>query len=405
MRQARINMSCGQTDIYPKALEEMGKQLGTPIYYPPYWEIEVAAVEMIQRLLHTKDDVILMDGCATYGEEAAMVSTLEEGDTVITAISGIFGQVLYDIASVIGAEPVPVRVEDGDVVTLEMIREALEEHPEAKMVAVVHVETSMGTVNPVDEIGDVVRKFPGVLYMVDAVSSFACMEVRVDDWGIDLCCTSPQKSLNAPQGTAIVAVSERAWRRMEERRTPIRSLCMDLTVWRAYHQGVRRAYAVARGEGGVQDVAVAAARKAAHGPSPSYVLIKGLKAALDEVFDEGPERVFWRHKVASKAVREAVRALGLGVKAKREEIAAPSCTKVVWPKGLDVGKLGKLMQEKYGVAIGGDRIGTMGFVARPQYVLPTIYALEQTLKEMGVNVPAGAGVAAATRVFAEEGAL
>jgi len=405
MRQVRINMSCGQTDIYPKALEEMGKQLGTPIYYPPYWETEVAAVEMIKKLLHTENEVILMDGCATYGEEAAMVSTLEEGDKVITGISGIFGQVLYDIASAVGAEPIPVRVEDGDVVTPEMIRRALEEHPDAKMVAVVHVETSMGTVNPVDEIGDLVREFPGVLYMVDAVSSLACMEVRVDDWGIDICCTSPQKSLNAPQGIAIVVVGERAWRRMEERRTPIRSICMDLTVWRAYHQGVRRAYAAARGEGRVEDVAIAAARKTVHGPSPSYVLVKGLKAALDEVFEEGPERVFWRHRVAARAVREAVRALGLGVKAKREEIAAPACTKVVWPEGLDVGKLGKLLQEKYGVAIGGDRIGTMGFVARPQYVLPTIYALEQALREMGVDVPVGAGVEAATRVFAEEGAL
>jgi len=137
-------------------------------------------------------------------------------------------------------------------------------------------------------------------------------------------------------------------------------------------------------------------RKTVHGPSPSCVLVKGLEAALDEVFEEG---VFWRHRVA---VREAVRALGLGVKAKREEIAAPACTKVVWPEGLDVGKL---LQEKYGVAIGGDRIGTMGFVARPQYVLPTIYALEQALKEMGVDVPVGAGVEAATRAFAEEGAL
>ena len=118
-------MSCGQTDIYPKALEEMGKQLGTPIYYPPYWETEVAAVEMIKKLLHTENEVILMDGCATYGEEAAMVSTLEEGDKVITGISGIFGQVLYDIASAVGAEPIPVRVENGDVVTPEMIRLSL----------------------------------------------------------------------------------------------------------------------------------------------------------------------------------------------------------------------------------------------------------------------------------------
>lgn len=401
MEKTLINVSCGQTDLYQKCLDEMGKQLGTPLYYPPYWEIEVETIRMLKELFNTQNDIILMDGSATYGEEASMLSALEEGEKVLAVISGTFGQVLYDIATVVGATPVPVEVELGDGVKPEQIRRKLEEDPEIKMVAVVYVETSQGTINPVPEIAEVMKDYPDVLFMVDAVSALGAMELRLDDWRIDFCCSSPQKCINAPQGTAIVAVSERGWAKIENRSTPIKSLCLDLTVWRRYHERVVGANEAAK-TGTIRDVSFAEGRKpkAAHGPSPSYVLIKGLKAALDEIFEEGPENVYRRHQLASKAVREAVRALGLGVNSVRDEVAAPVCTRILWPEEFEVGKLGKLMQSKYGVALGGHRIGNMGFVAKPQYILPTIHALELALNELGLEVPIGQGVAAANRVFA-----
>jgi len=403
MQTSKINVSCGQTDLYPGCLEAMGRQLGTPIYYPHYWETEIETIRMLQTLFGTTSDVLLMDGCATYGGEAALMSTLEPGEKALFVITGTFGQVWHDVAVCVRVDTVDIMVEPGDAVRPEQIETALKSDPAIRLVSVVHVETSMGTINPVPEIGEVMRSFPEVLYMVDAVSSLGAMPVHMDEWGIDLCLSSPQKCINAPQGLALLAASEKVWRKIEARKTPIPSLCLDLTVWRQYHRGVRSAHEASKGEG-VRDVAFAAGRKAkaAHGPSPSYVLVKALKASLEEIFDEGLENVFRRHRIASKAVRAAVTALGLGLRMKSEAVSAPVCTKIVWPEGLDVGKLARWMQENYGVALGGDRIGNMGFVANPQYILPTIHALEMGLKAFGVDIPLGAGVEAARKVFAGE---
>jgi aspartate aminotransferase-like enzyme len=124
-----------------------------------------------------------------------------------------------------------------------------------------------------------------------------------------------------------------------------------------------------------------------------------MKASLEEIFEEGVENVFRRHRIASKAVRAAVRAMGLGVVAREEDVAW-SCTTVIWPEGFDIGEMNRRMYQGYGVTFGGHRIGTMGFVARPGFVLPAISALEETMCAMGYDVEIGVGVRAANEVFA-----
>ncbi len=400
MRPAQaINMSCGQTDLYPECLEAMGTQLGSPIYYPPYREHEVRAIDLLKELLHTRNDVLLPVGTATYGEEACLVSAVEPGQKVLTVNTGTFGQVLTDIARIVGAEVVEIKRPMGEAVEPAEVAEALAADPDIKLVAVVQSETSAGTLNHVDRIGQVLRDFPGVLYLVDAVSSLAAMEIRVDDWGIDFLCSSPQKCVNAPQGLAIVVVSPKGWRAIEGRATPINTLCLDLTVWRRYHNSTRAIHET----GVVRDASFSERAKAAHGPSPSWVLVKALRASLEAIFEEGPENVYRRHRVAGRAVRDALRAMGLGVMARKEEDAAPQATRIVFPRDLtpeEQQRITKLMWEKHSVAIGGQRIGTMGFVASPKYVLPTIHALEQVLSELGFDVKVGAGVAAASAAFA-----
>ena len=368
MERFQINMSCGQTDIHPACLDAMSQPVGTPVYYPVYQELEQETTDLLKRMFNTESDVVMMLGTATYGLEAAMQNAVEPGDTVITVNSGSFGGLLTALATAAKANVVEIKVPDGDAVSPEQIEEELGRHPTARMVCVVYSETSMGTLNPIPEIGEMMKRHPDVLYLVDTVSIFGGIDVRFDDWRADFCCTTTQKCLTAPQGIAIVAVSPRAWDRIEKRKEPVALRTMNLKTWKG-----------------------------------SYVLTKALHASLTANFEEGLENVYRRHRVASKAVREAARALGLGVKAVRDEIASPSCTKILWPEDIDMNAMKMTLYEKYGVSIGGDRIGTMGFLARPQYVLPTISAIERTLVDLGYEVPVGAGVAAATRVFAEDG--
>ena len=151
--------------------------------------------------------------------------------------------------------------------------------------------------------------------------------------------------------------------------------------------------------------------KATHGPSPSYIIIKGLHASLKAIMKEGPDKVYKRHAVAGKAIREAVRAMGFQVLA-GEDNAAPCCTVILLPGEVcEVRAICQKMQEEHGIAIGlgsskkeilgyvGIRVGHMGFVADQRFVLPLIAALENVLFEAGYEVNMGMGVEAARTVF------
>jgi alanine-glyoxylate transaminase/serine-glyoxylate transaminase/serine-pyruvate transaminase len=407
-----INMSCGQTDIYPQALVEMGKQLHNPIYYLPYFELETACTQRLKTLLHTQHDVLTLVGTATYGEEAAFLCALEPGEHCLTVNTGVFGQVLTDLARVVGAVPTEIKTPVGESVTPAQIRAALKQDPSIKLVAVVHVETSRGTLNPIQEIGAMLaQEFPQVLYLVDSVSGLAAADLRLDDWHIDLCCTSGQKAVNAPQGTAIVGVSPKAWQVMESRKTPIYGLCLDLLYWRRYQNGANEAIKHWDDDGSGVDASFQQ-YKSVHGPSQSYVLIKGLNAALEEILAEGLENVLHRHQVTAHALREGVRAMGLSTLAS-EANAAPDATCVLLPgESFPVKTFMRRMWDEYGIATAGGspskeqqeyvgfRVGTMGLVAGPQAVFALLGALEQLLPSMGYTIKTGAALSAAQAVFA-----
>lgn len=396
MRQPwQINLSCGQTDLHPESLAAMGQQFGSPIYYPDYRALEVETIQMVRQLLHTNSEIVLMDGSATYGVEAAILSVIEPGNTFVAVVTGVFGQVLADVGRIHGAVVVEQKKPLGQSATADEVAVLLREHPQTKLVAVVHSETSAGTLNPISAIGAVVRDHPETLFMVDAVSSFGGMPIDVDGWGIDLLVTSPQKCMNGPQGIAIVAVSDRAWSVMERRRTPIPSLCQDLTVWRQYHREVRAAHET----GSVADASFKEEGKAAHGPSPSYSLIRGFYGALQAVLAEGPENVYHRHRLAGRAARAAVKAMGLSILAESDEVASPTETHIVFPSSVEKEALARAMLRR-GVALAGFRMGTMGFVAHPNYLIPAVHALEESLIELGCPIDRGKGVEAACATFA-----
>jgi aspartate aminotransferase-like enzyme len=392
---------------------EMGRQLHSPIYYLPYYELEFACVQKLKKVLHTEHDVLTLVGTATYGEEAAMLCTLEMGDHALTVNTGVFGQVLTDLVRVVGAVPTEIKIPAGFSVTPEVIREALIKDPSIKMVAVVHVETSRGTVNPIKAIGEMLRReFPEIVFVVDSVSGLAAADIRFDEWGIDICCTSSQKAVNAPQGIAIVAVSPKAWHVMENRKTPIYSLCLDLLYWRRYHSGVADGIKTWNENSGVD--ASFSEYKSVHGPSQSYVLIKGLNAALDEILAEGLENVLQRHQTTAKALRAGVRAMGLKVLAS-EENAAPDATCVLLPGDhFDVKYFMRTMWNEYGIATAGGspsidqqeyagfRVGTMGFIAQPESVFALLAAVEQVLPKMGYRIQCGSALPAAQAVFASQ---
>ena len=404
--EQRINMSCGQTPLSPACLAAIGEQLVEPVYYSHYPEIEKETLLMLKELMHTRNGPMLIPGSAVYGLEAAMLGTVESGDRVLTVQTGIFGRLLTELARFAGGDTTEIGLEEGQSVTPETIRRHLLSEPDIKLVALVHCETTTGTLNPIEQVGRMLKnEFPHVIYMVDCVSSFGGIEVRVDDWGIDLMVTTPQKCLNAPQGLAIVVASEKAWDTIENLRNAPRAMCLDLHSWRRYGMdgGAALGYDASE-EGDVPQALKPHPRDwPAHGPHASYTLVVGLHASLKAIMDEGPERVYRRQFVASRAVHAALGAMGLGIVAETEASAAPVATRIAWsalPDHLDMDELQRILFEDHGIAISSlARIGTMGFMAVPEHVLRTIAALEQTLNKMGWEVEEGAGAAAAREVL------
>jgi aspartate aminotransferase-like enzyme len=404
-----LNVSAGQTMLSPGCREALSRQMAAPIYYPDYWTAELEAARLLQKLICTQSDVLILTGNATHAIEATLFSLLQPGDAILAINAGIFGQVFCQVAGIVGAKPIELKIPYGRSIGPEELERALQEHPQVKAVSLVHIETSTGVMAPLPELARAVRDHNKLL-IVDAVSSLAAAPVHMDEWGVDVLLSSGQKALNAPQGLAILAVNERAWQRYAARSSPVASVCLDLGVWRDYRK-LQVEASLAQWNG--QKIITEPELKLVHGPSPSGPLVFGLLGALRDVFQEGPERVFQRHRIAARAVRAGVRALNLVVLAD-ERVAAPSSTTAMLPESLPEFVLRQEVYRRYGIALGAGpveiglnafRIGTMGFTAHPQAIIPVFEALGETLPELGHTCHPDAGVRAAKSVFQQESTL
>ena len=401
-----LNLSAGQTVLSPGCRSALARQMDTPIYYPDYYHAELEVASLLQGLIGTQCEVLLVTGNATHAMEMTLLSLLEPGEAILTVNSGTFGQVFTEIARVVGVNPIEIKIQHGQTISPERLENALRMYPRCKAVSLVHIETSTGVMAPLAELAQVVRKH-GKLLIVDAVSSLGVTPLHMDEWGIDTLISSGQKALNAPQGLSILAINQRAWQAIETRQTPIASVCLDIRVWQEYRDfGVKAMLSCWNGTGSLTKAKL----KVTHGPSPSAPLVYGLLGALRDIFEEGVEKVFRRHEVASRAVREGLRHLGLPVLA-AEEIAAPSVTTVLLPERISELEFRKVVYHNYGIALGAGpveiglnafRIGTMGRTAHPEAVIPGLVAVGNTLPLFGHLCQPDAGRRAAMSVFDRE---
>ena len=172
---------------------------------------------MLRAAYQASDGLVLpLQATGTSGMETGLVSLLEPGDEVIIGVSGFFGERMVEIARRHGADVIEVRAELGEHVPNERLLTALDDHPEARLMAVVHAETSTGVEHPLADLGAAMRG-GDTLLMADCVTSLGGVELDFDGWGIDYAYSCTQKCLGAPPGMSPVAVSERALERIRRR--------------------------------------------------------------------------------------------------------------------------------------------------------------------------------------------
>jgi alanine-glyoxylate transaminase/serine-glyoxylate transaminase/serine-pyruvate transaminase len=346
----------------------------------------------------SRGEVIAMPGSGRTALEAAAISVVEPGDRVVVVTTGVFGGLMREIMTRAGAEVTEHTAEWGQPLDLAKLEKDIE-RVKPKAVSMVHNETSTGTTYPAAEVARIVKRH-GALFMLDTVSSLAGIDVRTDEWGIDLNMTGSQKCLAAPLGMAIVSVSPAAWEAMERRKHKASSWAYDLLRWKENWIPASRGGHVPDGTPRRQPVSI-----------PTH-LTQALGVASRLILEEGLPHRFRRHAVAGKAFRAGIDAMRLQMFPDASLLSnTVSCFRA--PAGVDPAAVVTHMRDRYGILIGTGldkirtgtlRVGHMGITSSPMYVLPTLSAIEMTLRELGYRSEAGAGVSAAQAVFASPGA-
>jgi alanine-glyoxylate transaminase/serine-glyoxylate transaminase/serine-pyruvate transaminase len=368
---ARLLCGPGPSDVEPSVLAAMRRPMLGHLD-PAFHAVLDEVVSLLRAVWRMPDgDVLALPSTGTSAMEAGLANLLEPGDTVIVAEAGFFGRRLGDMAERHGANVVRVTAPWGETVPNAAILDALDRHPQTRLVAVVHAETSTGALHPLRELGTELFGYD-VLLMADCVTSLGGVPLAAGPWGVDYAYSCTQKCLAAPPGMAPVAISPRAWRRIRSRRTPV-PFSLDLELLRRYWVD----------------------RPAVYHHTTPILGVYALHEALRRVLEEGLEERWARHASAATYLQSALRGRGLELLADPRRQMAP-LTAVRVPDGVDGKAVQMRLLADYGIEVGGGlgpdappmwRIGLMGrnaTVAAATRVLAALDAVLEPAAELAV---------------------
>jgi alanine-glyoxylate transaminase/serine-glyoxylate transaminase/serine-pyruvate transaminase len=341
--------------------------MGSPVmaHYGPHWvQIYRDTQDQLKHVFRTHGDVYIMPGSGSAGLDAALGSLLEPGDACLVVVNGFFGDRLVKIARSRGAQVTEVQGEWGQPVSPEAVRTALQEQNGFQALCAVHHETSTGVLNPIREMGELAVA-QGIPYLVDTISSLGGEELAMDEWGIDLCVSAPQKCLEAPPGLALVAVGRGGWQAIDRKQGADSGWYLNLRTWRQYEQtwGDWHPYPVTL---------------------PTN-LILALNVALNLLLDETLEGRIRRYASVAKLVRRELGKRGFA-KLVGEAWASSAVTAAKPPAGVSPDQLVAYLEEKHHIHIAGGigelkgqiiRIGHMGGSATEKAVMELMAAMDE----------------------------
>lgn len=317
---------------------------------------------MLRQVFRTDNRLTFaVSGTGSAGMEASVVNVVQPGDTVLVGVNGVFGRRLADTARRSGCEVVELEQPMGRIVPPDQVTAALDDHPDARAVVLVHAETSTGVLQPLEDVAGAVAD-TGTLLLVDAVTSLGGMPVEVDAWGLDVVYAGTQKCLSVPPGLAPITFSAKAERVLDRRTAPVGSWYLDATAIRDYW-GAERSY---------------------HHTAPISALL-GLHEGLRLVLQEGLRARWERHERVGRRLQEALVERGYELWAE-EDHRLPQLTTVVAPDAVDADAVRGQLLDRYDIEVGGGlgelagrgwRIGLMGEGARDEHVDRLLAALDE----------------------------
>ncbi len=328
--------------------------------------------------------IFIFPGSGTGGWEAAITNTLSPGDKVLASAFGQFSYLWVDLCERHGLEVDTVEVEWGEGVPVETYAERLaaDTAQVIKAVLVCHNETATGVTSDVAAVRKLLDDLghPALL-CVDGVSSIASIDFRMDEWGVDLAVSGSQKGFMLPTGLAIVGASQKA---LEASKTATCPRCFfDFADMIRTNKDGFFPY------------------------TPATTLLRGLRASIDMLLGEGLDNVFARHHRMAEGVRRAVTAWGLDLCAKDPKWYSDTVSAIRVPEGFDGNDVAKIAYLRYHLSLGVGlseiagkvfRIGHMGNL-NELMLLQALSGCEMAMRDLGIPVEAGSGVAAAQEYY------
>ncbi len=384
----RTLMGPGPSDVSPRVLEALARP--TIGHLDPEF---IRMMEEMKTLLHyafqTENALTLpVSAPGSAGMETCFVNLVEPGDKVVVCINGVFGGRMKQNVERCGATAVVVEDDWGNPVDIQKVEDALKQHPDTKIVAFVHAETSTGAQSDAEALVKLAHQHD-CLAIVDAVTSLAGTPLKVDEWGIDAIYSGTQKCLSAPPGLSPVSFSERAAETIRNRKTAVQSWFLDLNLVMGYWGP--------------------AAKRAYHHTAPINNLY-GLHEALVMLQEEGLENAWARHAYHHAALRAGIEAMGMGFVVD-EAHRLPQLNAVTLPPGADDAEVRGRLLKDFSLEIGAGlgslagkvwRIGLMGHACNQRNVEFCLGALDTVLSEQKCDINAGVAVDAAQQFYANQ---
>lgn len=348
----RILLGPGPSMVHPRVLKALAHPLLGHLD-PQFLTVMTEVQELLRYVFQTKNELTIpISGTGSAGMEAALCNFIEPGDEVIVGVNGYFGERLCDMAARYGATVRRLNKLWGDVFSLEEIEAELKKKP-AKIVAMVHAETSTGALQPMQGMSELVHRF-GALLVLDCVTSLGGVPVKIDEWGIDIAYSGTQKCLSCPPGLAPITINQRAREVMHNRKEIVKNWYLDLTMVARYWGDTRTYH-----------------------HTPPISMNFALREALRLIHEEGLEARFERHQQHAEMLWSGLENLGLTLHVPLEH-RLPTLTTVCVPADLDEIGVRKRLLSEYNVEIAGGlgelagkvwRIGLMGYSSRKENIM------------------------------------
>lgn len=350
MQDKSFLMIPGPTPVPETALLELAKH---PIGHrsKEFSDIFMSCIEDLKWLGKTKkSDVFIYTASGTGAMEAAISNVLSPGDKVLSLVIGVFGKRFSQIAQVFGGNVETITTDPGKVIDLKILEEKLSTDKDIKIVTVTHSETSTGTANDLEKIAKIVKNYVGAngnspLLVVDAVTSLGCMNVEIDNWGLDIVVSGSQKGFMIPPGLSFIYVSQKAWEYHKKSKCP--KFYWDFTKHKKSLDEETTPY------------------------TPNISFICALKKTFEMMKKEGLENIISRHERLTRNLRAGLKKLDLKLLAE-DENASRAITAIYPPSGVSVPDIRAAYKKDWDITVanGQDilkdkifRIGHLGFVS------------------------------------------